>query len=363
MRKFYGVKGKIIWVLMTLLLVIIAYFIFFPYLDNQTVIGDKKYNVLSATEIQHSLPNEYYYEFNEIESLDQLLSKTVDSIFIRNFKDSYKTLKDPKKFRVPFTNNYTSSTLRCYTNYLKTREEGYLDLFVKNAIWMRNNAKVVKDSILLFCNDEIKYDKYNLDFGWSSAYAQGYGLSIFVRMYQVTQDSVWLEAGEKLLNSFDLLKSDGGILEIDEDGDFWYLEYPAEPSAKVLNGFIYGLLGIYDYYRTTKSSKALNYFNRGVETIILALPKYDLGYWSKYDLLYDFAASYGYHKSYHIPQLNSLYNITNNQIFLDYAERFEKYLSEPYYSMFKIKFTIDAFRRRLTYKNPFKKQKIKFSDI
>lgn len=222
---------------------------------------------------------------------------------------------------------------------------------------MYENAKVVNDSIFLFCNDYVKYDKYNLDFGWSSAYSQGYALSIFVRMYQVTQDSTWLIAGEKILNSFNLSKNEGGILEIDEKGNFWYLEYPAEPSAKVLNGFIFGLLGIYDYYRITESEKALTYFDRGIETIISSLHRYDLGYWSKYDLLYDFAASYGYHKSYHIPQLISLYNITNNQIFLEYVEKFEKYLNEPFYSVFKIKFTIDAIRRRLTYKNPFQKQK------
>jgi hypothetical protein len=344
----------------------VIYLILFPYLDKETPKGNKQYSILSAAEIQNELPGLYYYEFEEMYSLDNMLSKTVDSIFVSNYLVSHKnsvTLKDPLKTKVHFTNNYSSSTLRCYSHYKKTKDEDYLHLFKKNAIWMLANAKVINDSVLLFCNDNMIYDKYNLDYGWSSAYAQGYGLSVFVRMYQETQDPIWLEAGEKVLNSFNLKKEQGGILEIDEENNFWYLEYPAEPSAKVLNGFIFGLLGIYDYYRITKSTKASNYFHRGIDTIISNLPKYDLGYWSKYDLLYDFAASYGYHKSVHIPQLISMHNITNNQVFLDYAEKFDKYLNEPYYTIFKIKFTFDSLRRRVTYKNPFKKyKKARFSE-
>ena len=80
-----------------------------------------------------------------------------------------------------------------------------------------------------------------------------------------------------------------------------------------------------------------------------------MGYWSSYDLLYDsFSAGYNYHRNIHIPQLKVLYEITEDSVFKHYIEKFEKYLNEPYLSIFKLNFTIDAIQRYLTYKNPIK---------
>lgn len=125
---------KIFRIFILFLLISIIYLVLFPYFDNQTSRGNRKYSILSSSEIQDSLPGKYYYEFEEIFSLDQLLAKTADSIFIRSFINSYKTLKDPENYKVHFTNNYTSSTLNCFSYYLKTMDEGYLELLKKKCI-------------------------------------------------------------------------------------------------------------------------------------------------------------------------------------------------------------------------------------
>jgi len=88
-----------------------------------------------------------------------------------------------------------------------------------------------------------------------------------------------MQLAEKVINSFNLEYTSGGVMHQDENGDYWYLEYPANPPAFVLNGFIFGLFGIYDYYRMTNSEKAYNYFKRGIKTLKNNLHKYDMGYW------------------------------------------------------------------------------------
>lgn len=322
----------------------------------------KKEPVIVDVESWYSCPLDsldyYYFERSEVPSIRELLKNTIDSIFVVNYLKSHRnsvTLKNPKKYLVHFTNNYSMKTLKCYSCYLKTGKEEYLKLFWINTDWMYDNVKIINDTIALWTNDNMIYDKYNLDFGWASAYGQGVGLSVLSRAYQISKDQKYIILAEKVLNSFNLDYKKGGILCIDGNEDYWYLEYPSNPPAYVLNGFIFGLFGIYDYWRISNSPKALRYFRRGIRTLKKNLHKYDKGYWSAYDLEYNkYCAGYNYHKNIHITQLKVLYQITEDEIFNVYANKFSKYLSEPYLSIFKIKFTIDAISRRLSYKNPFR---------
>jgi hypothetical protein len=355
----YKTGRTIKWVILCLVLASVFYiFILFPNIEKDM----KKEPVIVNIESWHREPLDslsyYYLESDNIPSVSRLLENTIDSIFVVNYLKSHRnsvTLRNPKKYLVYFTNNYSMKTLKCYSYYLKTKNEDYLKLFWANANWMYDNVKIVNDTVALWTNDNMIYDKYNLDFGWASAFGQGVGLSVLSRAYQISKDEKYIILAEKVLNSFNLDYKKGGILNIDDNGNYWYLEYPSNPPAYVLNGFIFGLFGIYDYWRISNSPKAFICFQRGINTLKRNLHKYDKGYWSAYDLEYNkYCAGYNYHKNVHIPQLKVLYQLTGDEAFKIYASKFSKYLSEPYFTMFKIKFTIDAISRRLSYKNPFK---------
>lgn len=332
-------------------------FLLFPILDKNL----KKEPIIVKSDLWLSSSNDsityYYIEEQTNPTLDALFNNTIDSVFICNFKNRQKssvTLKDPNNYILHFTNNYSSSTLYLYSTFIETRDSVFLKYFMTNARWMKDNIKIVHDTIAIWTNDNLIYDKYNLKYGWASAYAQGYGLSVLCRAYQQTNRKCYLELAEKVLNSFNYNYKFGGITSIDNDGNYWYLEYPADPPGYVLNGMIFGLFGIWDYYRLTKSSKAELYFNRGIATLKKNLEKYDKGYWSAYDLEYRTCAGYNYHKNVHIPQLDALFNITGEPIFKEFADRFRDDLKEPNFSIFKLKFTLEAIQRWLTYKNPVK---------
>jgi hypothetical protein len=57
------------------------------------------------------------------------------------------------------------------------------------------------------------------------------------------------------------------------------------PPAHILNGFIFALFGLYDYYRVTQDEHALELFNAGIETLRSKLHLYDTGRVTRYDLL------------------------------------------------------------------------------
>ena len=83
------------------------------------------------------------------------------------------------------------------------------------------------------------------------------------------------------------------------------------------------------------------------------LYRYDSGYWSYYDLEYPYVTDYYYHTIVHIPQLKILFQLSADPFFQKYAEKWQAYIKEPYYSLFKLKILIDAIHRRLTYKSFF----------
>jgi heparosan-N-sulfate-glucuronate 5-epimerase len=93
---------------------------------------------------------------------------------------------------------------------------------------------------------------------------------------------------------------------------------------------IFSICGIYDFVRVFPDNVlARELYENGIQTIINILPDYDLGFWSRYNLCNaDWypkidPATIGY-QYLHITQLRMLYKLTQNNTFIEYANRFEK---------------------------------------
>jgi heparosan-N-sulfate-glucuronate 5-epimerase len=59
----------------------------------------------------------------------------------------------------------------------------------------------------------------------------------------------------------------------DFDGVPWYEEYPTRPGSHVLNGYLFGLLGLYDVMLWSRGARRL--FGRGVASLRARLPRFD----------------------------------------------------------------------------------------
>ena len=84
---------------------------------------------------------------------------------------------------------------------------------------------------------------------------QGQALSFYIRYFQLTNNEYYLLQAEKIVAFFDLNVEDGGFKRIDKNGNLWYEEYPSSEPSYVLNGFIFALYGLIDFYRVTNDQK------------------------------------------------------------------------------------------------------------
>jgi D-glucuronyl C5-epimerase C-terminus len=155
---------------------------------------------------------------------------------------------------------------------------------------------------------------YPLAPGWSSATAQGQAASLFVRVG--LPDAAREAVSPLVVEPSDLRAwtEHGPVLQ----------EYPTEPPAHVLNGWIFALWGLYDVARGTGDEVAADAFEDGVAALAARLHRYELaGRWSRYDLYphpIAHAASPFYHRL-HVEQLRALHQLAPAPAFRDYASR------------------------------------------
>ena len=180
--------------------------------------------------------------------------------------------------------------------------------------------------------------------GWVSGMAQGQALSLLARVFMATGEPVYLNSGRKALSFLLTPVAHGGVMTTLEDLDpslsryIFFEEYISAPSNYTLNGYLFALLGLYDWSRlpsdiNARQSLADDYFRKGIETLIPLLPYYDAGSWSSYDLGYiTFGAkqpnlSNSYH-GVHIYLLNAIYSVTGIPRILMYRNRFISYVEQ-----------------------------------
>lgn len=255
----------------------------------------------------------------------------LDSQGIPMFRDkkTRKLYNHPVRLAHHTINNLTSFQMTKDSRYLENARK-YLQRLVDIA--------VIKDVAMYF---PYEFDVYlhnipseHLDAPWYSGMAQGQALSAFTRMYQITKEEKYLKWAHQVFASFQQLKSKGHsewVTMVDQHY-YWIEEYPLEEPTKVLNGYIFAIYGLYDYYQVTKSEKAKFLLQASLTTIydhILDYRKEDDA--SLYGLKHDHQ-SWHYHLV-HIEQLQALYQITGNEYFQEVSEVFQDDYNSLSFSM------------------------------
>lgn len=172
--------------------------------------------------------------------------------------------------------------------------------------------------------------------GWYSAMGQGQAISLLSRVFVFKNDLKYLNAALKATKVFHRMSNEKGVRAMLFQKLPWFEEYPTTPPSFVLNGFIYSLLGLYDLSQTAGSvngNDALQLFTEGFETLTKALPLFDNGHGTFYDLRHislpgrpPNRARWQYHRV-HLEQLSSLIDITNNEVLKKIRETWTGYVS------------------------------------
>ncbi len=124
-----------------------------------------------------------------------------------------------------------------------------------------------------------------------SAVVQGCALSVLIRAYQLTWDDMFIEVAQRALHAFERDILDGGIsTPLGEDGVF-FEEVAVYPATHSLSGFMFAIIGLYDYETCTHDQSMSTLIQRSLATLHRYIDEFDTGYWTYTDLFHRLLAS------------------------------------------------------------------------
>jgi len=235
--------------------------------------------------------------------------------------------------------------LGAYDDWLREGDPRHYELFLRRADWLVEH-QVVRDGAGWWYYTVPWGPPYNVQPPWASAMAQGFALSGLMRAYQETENPAYRRAADLALRSFEVGVEDGGIVSRDEWDNVFYEEVPSRPPHHILNGHIFALFGLHDYYRATGVERARELFEQGVDAVRNRLPDYDAGFWSKYSLNpnadwrshWNLAAPI--YQRVHIDLLRFLHKITGDPVFERWAARWKRQQRTPVGRLLEVAFVI-----------------------
>ncbi|MCQ1529162.1 D-glucuronyl C5-epimerase family protein [Lutispora saccharofermentans] len=169
--------------------------------------------------------------------------------------------------------------------------------------WLEENLEKNSngDYVWLYKFDST-YNDVNIKAPWYSAFAQAVGIEALVAAYDTDKDIRHLEIAEKASKVLYRDINDGGLL-FQKGNDIWFEEIPvpAENPTHVLNGHMRAVIALKKLAIASNNKIIDEWASKGAETLNRWLPKYDNGYWLRYDLnpkknelLFRFTNPYGY---------------------------------------------------------------------
>lgn len=116
---------------------------------------------------------------------------------------------------------------------------------------------------------------------WVSALAQGLAISALVRAWDIGHGGTDLDLARRAAVPFAIPAARGGV-RVEEDGDVFYEEYPAEPYPRILDGFAFAVLGLHDL-ASHGDDDAAAHFRAGLATLARRIDDWDFARcWSWY---------------------------------------------------------------------------------
>lgn len=213
---------------------------------------------------------------------------------------------------------------------LQLRDPVQLPLVTAATEWLEG---AVDDSGLLPYRFPMPHT-FPLEAPWYSSLAQGEAGSLLVRAAQILGRKELFELADRVVEP--LLHKEPPLVAVTPEGPVLQ-EYPTDPPAHVLNGWITSLFGLYDVANALRDAtptmgRAAEAFESGASTLAARLHLYRTPYrWSRYDLYphpLPNTASLSYHRL-HIAQLRALHSLAGFEILSRTAEEWERSLESP----------------------------------
>jgi hypothetical protein len=157
--------------------------------------------------------------------------------------------------------------------------------FERQVRWLRERGREWGDGALAWPYDfDWREGACVLRAPWVSGMAQGLAVSVLVRAHRMSGNPEYLRMARSAARVFELDVDRGGVRTHDR-GHVLYEEYPARPLPRILDGFGFALLGLYDLWVETGDVAVRGLFFDGVGGLEANLEFWDYrGRWSRYGI-------------------------------------------------------------------------------
>jgi heparosan-N-sulfate-glucuronate 5-epimerase len=206
--------------------------------------------------------------------------------------------------------------------YLRFHEDKDLQRFFLQVEWLKEHAVEREDGAVVWpCYFDWQEGYSRLRSPWISAMYQGVVISALVRAWRLRGDKELLRLCERATYVFERMVEEGGVKTV-ESGHILYEEYPSYPLPRVLDGFLFSLLGLYDLSRETNDPRIADLFGDGIKGLLLKLHTWN------YRDIWSWYGAHGYLCPPHYHKLNYLLlrilgEITGEKPLVELAERWD----------------------------------------
>jgi len=284
-----------------------------------------------------------YLENEKIKNSYSIINEFVSNMsstshnFFKNMSiapyDGYLNSTDPEDIGIAIRGvahaiKYFSSTIGEITGYVNETELNIYGklYYASKAVFFSNYF--FQRGVILETEDSIVYPQAYLN-NQTDAMLNSYVLYLFILTNDILDDlgipnSKYLISAYKVLNSFSKDIDDLGGVHVTLSSDTWW--YPHHEKERfVLNGHIWAMINLYNFYVRTGDLSAYKYYRRGLNAIYKLIPLFLSNTTQMYDLVGN-DANYKY-QALHVIQLDWLYEVSNIGLFKYYHDLFlESYI-------------------------------------
>jgi heparosan-N-sulfate-glucuronate 5-epimerase len=141
---------------------------------------------------------------------------------------------------------------------------------------------------LVSCDGIFKYNFNVSDLRkpWISCLGQGEGISMLMRAYRHTGEQRYLEVARRAAAPFLLMEDEGGVQKHMSDGRLFIEEYPRSRQTHVLNGAVFGLVGLAELLDVIGENERelCRVRDEVAATIAANLEGWSIGRWTLYNI-------------------------------------------------------------------------------
>jgi heparosan-N-sulfate-glucuronate 5-epimerase len=203
-------------------------------------------------------------------------------------------------------------------------DERALEQFLEEIALLRRSAE--EDRNALLWRYDVDVPKFRQRAPFYSCMAQGQAASAFVRAFVATGEEAWADAARAAIRPLVENGERLGLVTMTEAGPILE-EAATNPPSHVLNGWIFGLWGLWDAATSLGEADARHLFDGSCQALAQMLTNYDVGWWTRYSLFPPVAPDLAkpFYHALHAAQMPALYEMSGMDVFRSAAARWSRY--------------------------------------